>query len=300
MARRTLRELPDLGGLLLLAEVVRRGGVGAAGRELGLTQPQASRMIAALERELGLTLLRRGPSGSIPTDEGRLIVGWSDPVLQAADRLMAGVDSLRATADDDIRIGASLTIGEHLAPLWLGVFAARHPHHRVQLRVANSASVVAELRSGTVDLGFVETPRRPAGLHTTVVATDELVVVVAPRHPWTRRASVSLAELAATPLVVRETGSGTRETLEAALAGYDRVPPAMELSSTEAIRTAVTAGAAPAVLSGLAIDGPLRAGQLRIVPLTDGPLVRRLRAVWRDPRRPSGWTAEFLQIARRG
>lgn len=289
----------DLRALELLAETVRGGSLGGAARRTGLTQPHASRLVSRLERDLGLPLLRRGPAGSTPTNQGRLVVDWALPILEAADRFRAGVASLHDADTGDVRIGASLTIGEHLAPAWLGVYGRRHPDARLRLRVTNSTAVLADLRSGVVDLGFIEGPHRPRGLHTSTVAHDELVVVVAPGHPWARRGEhLTLAELAASPLVLREPGSGTRETLEAALAGYPRTPPLMELSSSEAILRAVAAGAGPAVLSRLAVAGALRAGELRAVALAGAPLRRRLRAVWRPPRRPSGWAAEFIQIAR--
>ncbi len=292
-------EFPDLRAIELLVEVARRGSVGAAGREVGLSQPQASRMVAKLERETELTLIRRTPSGSSLTDEGRLVVDWAAPVLESATRLLAGVASLRARSSGNVTVGASLTIGEHLAPLWLRTFTMRHPELRVRLRVANSTVVTSDVRAGVVDLGFVEMPRRPRGLRTTVVATDELVVVAHPSHPWSKlRTALPLAQLAATPLTVREVGSGVRETLDAALAAYDRHPPAMELSSNEAIRAAVAAGAAPSVVSRLAAGSAARARGLCVVAIAGPPLRRRLRAVWREPRRPSGWAAEFIEIAR--
>ena len=294
-----MRSYPDLRALEILTEASRLGGVGAAARALGFTQPHASRLLAALERDLGLELLTRSPSGSVPTVAGRLVVDWAAPLLRSADRLVAGVSSLHQADAGDVLVGASLTIGEHLVPAWLGTFAARHPERRVHLRVTNSAAVLTDLRSAAIDLGFIEGPHRAHDLHTTTVATDELVVVVPPRHPWARRRDpLPAAELAATPLILREQGSGSRETLEATLTAHPRTPPLMELSSSEAIRRAVAAGAGPAVLSVLAVEGALRAGDVHRVPLADGPLRRQLRAVWRPPRRPAPWAADFIAIAK--
>src|SRR5262249_6766908 len=101
-----------------------------------------------------------------------------------------------------------------------------------------------------------------------VIGHGRPVVVVAPGHPWTRRRrGVGAAELAGTPLVGREGGSGTRDTLSAALAaalGPDaaQVPAALSLSTTAAVRAAVLAAAAPAVISELAVARDLAAGQL--------------------------------------
>lgn len=122
-----------------------------------------------------------------------------------------------------------------------------------------------------------------------MVACDELVVVARPEHRWARRAEPILpAELASTPLVSRETGSGTREFFESALAdfGASPCPPVLELSTSAAVRAAVLAGSAPAVLSRLAVADDVSAGRLRIVPVDGLDLRRDLRAVWQGGRTP--------------
>ena len=108
-------------------------------------------------------------------------------------------------------------------------------------------------------------------------------------------------ELAATPLVSRESGSGTRGFFEQALraqAGLERVPPQAELSSTTAIKAAVAAGAGPAVLSSLAVAAELSAGTLRAVTITGLNLDRTLLAVWAPGRRLAGPARDLYAVAR--
>lgn len=159
---------------------------------------------------------------------------------------------------------------------------ATAPPARVELTAANSTTVLDLVRSGAADLGFVETPDLPRDLHLRTVAHDELVVVTPPDHPWAARESITAAELAATPLVVRETGSGTRLALQQALDGHGLTPvePAGELPTTGAVRAAVVASGAPAVLSALAVADALRSGALHRVPVADLRIRRRLVAVW--------------------
>jgi DNA-binding transcriptional LysR family regulator len=146
--------------------------------------------------------------------------------------------------------------------------------------------VLARVSDGRADLGFVEGPNVPRSLRSKTVGHDRLVLVVPPGHPWARRRAVTPAELAATPLVSREEGSGTREVLAAALVrslgpGAAQAPAALSLSTTSAIRAAVLAGAAPAVLSRLSVGDDLAAGRLVHVEVTGLDLRRPLRAVWR-------------------
>ncbi|GAB46991.1 LysR family transcriptional regulator [Mobilicoccus pelagius] len=276
---------PDVEGLALLTLVGRTGSLGAAARTLGLGQPNASRTLARLERDLGLTLVDRSPTGSRLTAHGRLVADWAEPVLTALDHLTAGAESLREDRASHLAVGASLTIGEHLVPRWLTRFRNAHPQVQVRVRVTNSADVVEAVEADTIDVGFVESPGVPASLQSLVVAHDELVVVVAPGHPWTRRTSVTRAELAETPLVFREPGSGTRDTVDELLADLDPADPVMELSSITAIVRSVAAGIGPSVVSAHAVADAVRDDRVRIVPLADGRLRRDLRAIWRPTRR---------------
>ncbi|MFD0069074.1 LysR substrate-binding domain-containing protein, partial [Streptomyces sp. NPDC127574] len=137
----------------------------------------------------------------------------------------------------------------------------------------------------------------PTGLDATVIARDRLIVVTAPGHPWARRrAPLAAAELADTPLILREEGSGTRQVLDAALGGLAR--PLIELSSTTAVKAAAVSGAGPAVLSELALGEELSGRRLVSIPLADVRLARDLRAVWPTGHRPTGPARDLLSLTR--
>lgn len=290
---------PDLSVLELLTAVGATGSLGAAAREVGMAQPNASRAIRRLERDLGLTLLHRATTGSRLTSAGTVVAGLARGVLDPAHELLLGAATLRDGSASKLSIGASRTVAEYGLPAWLSLFRSSHPDVAVTVAVENSTEVFHRVTEGRCDVGFVESPRVPRGLRTTVVGVDELFLVVPPDHPWARRrAPLPLAELAATPLVCREPGSGTRRTLDDVLATYDPVPPALVLSSNEAVRISVISGAGPAVLSELAVAGSLASGQLVSVPIAGAPLSRRLRAVWDGPKVLTGPAGDLVGLAR--
>ena len=294
---------PDLDVLELLVRVGELGSMGAAARHVGVSQPSASTSIARFERRLGITLVERTTRGSSLTPEGALYVDWAREVLEAAERMRLATAALRSERGSHLRVAASMTVAEYLLPRWLAGFRREHPGVEVSLTVLNSEGVLDQVREGRQDAGFVETTGVPRGVHSTVVHEDELVVVVAPGHPWARRRRrVTPAELAATALVVRESGSGTLRTLDHALAahGLHKVAPAQSLSSNTAVRVAAMAGTAPAVLSELAVHDAVAAGDLVAVPVAGLELQRRLRAVWTGGRRPVGEVADFVTLARKG
>ncbi len=293
---------PDLEVLHLLVGVAELGSVGAAAHRAGVSQPSASTSISRCERRLGLQLIERSTRGSTMTTDGALYVDWARDVLAAAERMQLATTALQSARSGHVRLAASMTVSEYLVPRWLRQFRHEHPAVQVNLSVLNSEQVAEQVHAGRHDVGFIETTQPVRDLHTATVRYDELVVVVASGHPWTRRRKpVSAAELAATALVHREEGSGTRRTfLDACRAvGLEPVEPAQSLANNTAVRVAAMAGTAPAVLSQLAVKDATASGDLEVVPVQGIDLHRPIRAVWTGSNRPVGTVADFLTLAAR-
>ncbi|CAM5570735.1 transcriptional regulator [Streptomyces spiroverticillatus] len=294
--------VPDLGALELLLAVARLGSLGRAAKELGITQPAASGRIRSMERQLGVTLVERSPRGSRLTAAGALVTDWAGRIVEAAEAFDAGARALRGRRDSRLRVAASMTIAEYLLPGWLVALQAERPGTAVSLLAGNSAAVARQLLEGAADLGFVEGLAVPEGLDGVVVARDRLIVVVAPGHPWARAGRVVTArELAATPLILREEGSGTRQVLDAALAEHGGLSaPLLELSSTTAVKAAAVSGAGASVLSELAVGEEVGARRLVRVEVAGVALARDLRAVWPTGPAPAGPGRDLLALTRRG
>lgn len=297
----SLDRVPDLAALSLLLDVAATGSLTGAAARHGVSQPAASARIAGMERLLGFPVLVRSSTGSRLTPQGALVADWARDLLASAEALDAGASSLRADRDVRLRLAASMTVAEHLLPRWLVTLAAENPATVVSLDAMNSASVARAVLAREVDLGFVEGPSVPPGLHSRTVARDRLLVVVPRGHPWSRRrAPVPAAEVAATRLVHRESTSGTRVSWETALGEHTPfAAPLLELSSAGAVRSAIAAGAGPGVISSLAAEPDLSAGRLVAVAV-DGPdLDRRLRAVWPRGTRLPAAAQDLLAVALR-
>ncbi len=296
-----LTHVPDLDSLELLIRVASTGSLGLAAAEHGISQPAVSARVKSMERLVGFPLVTRSPRGSTLTAQGSLLADWARDVLHAAEVLEVGIGSLRRDRQVRLRVAASLTVAEHLLPIWLVRLAATHPDTAVSLSAVNSADVAAQVLDGTADLGFVEGPYLPSGLDSQTVSRDRLVVVVPPGHPWARlRRPLAPETLAGTRLVQREPTSGTRTALESALQEWAPLAtPLLELANTSALRAAVAAGAGPAVLSELAVADDIAAGRVVRVPVRDLDLTRALRAVWPRGQAPTGSARDLLAIASR-
>lgn len=307
------RERTSLALLELLVATDRHGSISAAARALGVSQPSASAGMRRLETHLDLELVTRSTRGARLTETGRATATWAREVIEASDRFETSAAALREAPSARIRIAASLTIAEYLAPRWLATLAAsapsapsapsaslgrpgapgnpggvgtRTPPPDVELLVRNSRTVMDLVLADEADLGFIESSTMRRGLRSRTLARDELLVVVAPAHPWAsrRRRTATVDELLGGGLVVRERGSGTRETLEKSLvAAGARLPEHLPyLGSTASLKTAVQYGGAVAVLSRLTVADDLARGSLVQVDVPGLDLSRRLRMVWKD------------------
>ncbi|SHI67981.1 DNA-binding transcriptional regulator, LysR family [Tessaracoccus bendigoensis DSM 12906] len=290
------RAWPDLETLELLVAVADHGGIGAGARAVGMAQPNASRAISVIEAKLGIPLLIRHPRGARLTTQAKPIVARARQVIDAVEQLVAEAATINSDLRTQLEVAASLTIAEHLLPAWLATARRLHTGFEVRVRVCNSEEVFDEVASGRSSLGFVETPQIRRGLQSRPVAVDRLVTVVAPTHPWAGAGAISPGTLASTPLIVRESGSGTRVTLDEALKPLDPICPAVELGSNAAVVAAAKMGDEPAVLSEFAVASAVLHGELVVVPVTGLNLDRQLRAVWRG-RRPSPPAAVLLRVA---
>jgi len=289
--------MPELPSFEVLLALAKTGSIGAAAREIGLTQQAASARLASMEAQTGVQLALRTARGSQLTPAGVVVAEWAASLLDVAHHVDAGLGSLRTERRQQIKVVASQTIAEQFMPRWLVSLQAAATRRgstapKVILTATNSDHAIASIRDGAADLGFIESPGPPRGLRSCVVAHDELVVIVPPDHKWTRRSRVvSAAELAQTPLVTRELGSGTRDSLTTALHQrlgdkMQQAPPVLELSSAAAVRAAVLAGAGPAVMSRLTVADDLAVGRLRAIPVHELNLRRQLRAIWVGGRTP--------------
>jgi molybdate transport repressor ModE-like protein len=298
--------VPDLAALEVLLSVARMGSLGRAAQEAGVSQQAVSARIRAMEAQTGVTLVQRTARGSSLTTEGAVVAQWAARVLEVAGELDAEIAALRKDLRSRLRLCASLTIAERLLPAWLVSYrtAARSRGGggdvEIVLTASNTDGVITHVTDGSCDLGFIESPGAPRSLRSRVIGHDRLVVVVPPGHPWARRRRpVSAAELAATPLVSREGGSGTNQTLTAALAAavgadVEQAPPALSVSTTAAARAAVLAGAAPAAITQLAVADDLAEGRLTRIEIPGLDLNRALRAIWNGSASPPAGPARDL------
>ncbi len=257
--------------LRVFVAVAERQHVTRAAEALNMAQSAASASIAALEARHGTRLFHRVGRGIELTEAGAVFLIEARAVLARAEAAELVLSELGGLKRGTLTVQASQTIASYWLPRHLVAFRRAYPGIEIHLTVGNTTQVANAVLEGSAELGFVEGVVDDPMLTSRQVARDQLVIVVAPAHPWATDESVEPAQLADTEWVLREPGSGTRAMFEAALPGFGvavgQLRVALELSSNEAVRAAVEAGMGATAISASVAAPSLEAGLLHKVGL---------------------------------
>ncbi|BBD96799.1 LysR family transcriptional regulator [Sphingobium amiense] len=257
--------------LRLFVEVAEREHVTAAARALNLTQSAVSNAIAALETRHGVQLFDRVGRGIVVNETGRQFLIEARQVLARAGQAEAALNDLAGLRRGTLTLFASQTVAGYWLPRRMVAFREAYPGIDLHLRIGNSEQAERAIIEGVAELGFIEGEIDEPRLHQSVVDEDRMVVLVPPDHPWNRDTPLSAAELPTQPWVLREKGSGTRSSLEAAMTAQGVDPallkPAMTLPSNECVLGAAEAGAGATALSESVARAALATGTLVTAPI---------------------------------
>lgn len=289
----------NLAHLRTFVAIAEAGNITHAARRLGTTQPAASKQLADLEGELGVTLFDRLARGVRLNEEGRVLLDHAERLFAAERAAEAELAELSGLKRGRLSVGASTTIGSYVIPSVFGMFHRNHPDVKLELEIANTAMIQHMVVDGRIDLGLTEGFARSEALDVEVVHYDEMVCIAAPGHPALARAPLPPTALADYPVLMRERGSGTRDVIEAALGDLGvRLEPEMALGSTEALKNAVASGLGLALVSRLSAELELATGRLAELTLRGCEIRRALHLVTLRGKRLGPAVRAFTQLLR--
>jgi DNA-binding transcriptional LysR family regulator len=290
----------NLGQLRMFEAVTRTGSFTGAAHRLGVTPPAVSLQIRQLEQAYGVRLFDRVRRRVRLTATGQRLQHYAQRIFALAGEAERALEQTRGFAGSRLRLVASATAAAYYLPPLLTELRRRHPGVGVQLDVGNSQRVRERILNLEGDLGAVGGESSHPDLVFQRLAEDPLVVIVAPGHPWARRARIRLAELGGQELIVREPGSASRQLVERRLSRLGTVvQPSMEIASNEVIKRAVEMGNGVSLLSAAIVRREVEAGHLRAVAVAGERLVRSINLVYHRERRDSPLIHAVLAVARR-
>ena len=260
--------------LQIFTVTARLESISAAAAELSMSQSAASAALLELERRYDKPLFDRAGKRLRINETGRSLLPAARDLLDRAEEIDALLSGHRGPGS--FRLGATQTIGNHVAPLLMERYARAYPEAPLTLEIANTAMIAGKVADFSLDLGLIEGELAHPDLSMTEWLGDELVLICNPSHRLARQAPTPIAALLAERWVVREKGSGTRQTLDRAMHPYsDRWRIGLELQQGEAIVETVAASALIGCVSHLAARDALRLGRIVRLAVPDLDLQRR-------------------------
>lgn len=269
-----------------LVRLVEERSFSRAANRMFLTQPSLTKHIRNLEDALGAKVVNRASRAFTLTPEGRVVYDYARRILKLREEAMDRVLRVRDIEEGDIRLAASTIPATYILPFALGEFRAKYPVIRIAVRAADSSEVIETVLGNGAEIGFIG--KKPLGgkLIAEELWKDRLVLAVPSGHPWAKRRSVRIAEIAEAPFVIREKGSGTREALEECLKetagpGLPHLNIVAELGSSEAVKEAIIAGLGISVVSVHAIRRELKSGLLVALAIEGCHIERSFYLIYR-------------------
>jgi DNA-binding transcriptional LysR family regulator len=253
--RYTLRQLE------VFLSVARHQSVSQASSELAMSQSAVSGALGDLEGQFEMALFDRIGRRLQLSALGHALRPKAEALLAQA------VELERAFAQQDVpgvlRVGATLTIGNYVVAPLIARFVRDHPGAQVQLYVANTAEIVRKVENFEIDVGMIEGELAHAELSVQACGGDELTVFCSPSHSLAKKRSLDDEDLKRAEWIVRESGSGTRQTFDRAMHGIlSELTLRLELQHTEAIKSAVAEGLGVGCVSCIAVAEEVKRGQL--------------------------------------
>jgi DNA-binding transcriptional LysR family regulator len=247
--------------LQVFLAVANHENVTLAAVELAMSQSAASTALKQLEKRFDVNLFDRIGKRLQLNEQGIALRPKVLALISRAEELESSL--IRHNEIAQLKVGATLTIGNYLAVEIMAKFMQQYPAARVELDVENTAAIAAKVRNFELDIGLVEGELQEADLDVRQWRDDELALFCAPDHPLAGNPRLSDADLLTARWIVREKGSGTRQAFDRAMAGIlSKLELRLELQHTEAIKRAVEKGLGIGCLSKITLEEAFRRGSL--------------------------------------
>ncbi|MGL4963473.1 MAG: LysR substrate-binding domain-containing protein [Inquilinus sp.] len=211
-----------------------------AARTLGLTQPTLSQSVKALEERYGVLLFERSSRRVQPTEMGRRLFQLTTRLFDTEQEAATLLEGSAQLARGLLQLGADSPY--YVMPL-IAEFDRRHPQVEIRLSIGNAGAVLEDLSEARLDVALLSNPPVDPRFHIVPLYRDPVRLMLPEGHPLAAADTVPVAALAGQRLVMRETGSMTRRTVERGLAEAEIAPGAVfEVTGREAVQEAVALG----------------------------------------------------------
>lgn len=273
-----------------------------ASEELYLSQPAVTKIVQSLEQEVGQKLVERQGRRIALTYAGHVLKTYARRMFSLEREMEEALAALCDIETGEVTLAANSVAGIYLLPTIISRFRARYPCVKINLDILNSRDIIEATLEWHLDFGLVEIDpaELPLGVDYETVANDELILVVAPNHPWSELPSLKAADLRDGVLILREPDSGIRESIEHAFAhqGFS-LSPLLTVPNSEVIKEMTLKGVGATIISAMSVRRELERGELLRVPIVGLEIRPHLSMIWRADKQFSPAAQAFRDLLRR-
>ncbi len=286
----------DIAALKTFLAVAQERSFSRAAAKVHRTQPAVSQAVRRLEIDLGEQLFDRSSKSGTLTDAGRVLQNYGERLVRLAEEAESAMRELRDLRRGRVLIGSNEAAIHTLLPL-IGKFRDRYPEIAIDVRRVPARQIAVEVQQGSLDFGALTFHPTEEGLLEIPVGSDELVLLVSPSHELSKRRQVSMAEVAAHPVVAHNDPSPARERV-LRLFEEHQIPLNMVISlpSLDGIKRAVELNLGVALLPRRCAITEIAGKRLVAIPINGISRKRQVTLVCRKAHRSHAAEA-FLKIA---
>lgn len=268
-----------------------------AAERVHVTQSTLSHQIRQLEDELGHPLFERIGRRVVLTEAGETFLSYAAKALREVDHGLSHLKHAGNELSGEVRIGATGTFNISLVPEALALFLARNPTVKATVEELTAGAIGQRLIDGTLDVGIAYAPSEPAKLWFEPLYTEQMVLVVAPSHPFADRKRVRMVELHRQGLVMLPAVFATRALLEECFRSCGAEPVVVAEMNTIAPMIGLVARTQLATIVSSQAVSPR--DDVRVIPLESPTPIRTPGLLWRRDAEPAPAVRSFSSGVRK-
>lgn len=283
-----------LNQLQIFLKIVQTKSVTKASEELHLTQPAVSIQLKNFQEQFDIPLTEVVGRKIYITDFGLEIAEAAENIINQVYAINNKTLAFKGQLTGRLKISVVST-GKYVMPYFLSHFMQKHIGIELMMDVTNKNKVIESLENNEVDFALVSILPNTLNFEQLDLLQNKLFLVGSNELNLKKEANIEdfFKDL---PLIFREKGSGTRQTMESFIAGNNiSVLKKMELTSNEAVKQSLLAGLGYSIMPLIGIKNEIHNNELKIIPIKGLPIKTTWSLIWLKGKKHSPVSKAFLE-----
>jgi len=250
--------------------VAKRLNYTRAAADLFISQPAVTAQMKAFEEYCGFKVFKKKGHKNWLTDEGQTLFKYAKNIFGLEKDIEGVIDDMRQLKRGVLRIGTTKAYARYFMPLMLSTFHRKFPHIKIELNEGSSHDMALSLLEFKNEVAVIAKTSNIEGLQYIPFSQEEMVLVAAPDHPFTRHEAIRFKMLAEVPFIMKDRGSGTRRLVDDLFEQHGcQADILMEVSNSEFIKELVHRGDGVSLLVRESTAAEVAEGKLTAIPIND-------------------------------